>query len=99
MGITRAMERLYLTNAVSRLLYGYERSNRLTLPDGMPQELMVSRSEGGKEQLTAGNTVITGAGMGIITALIDDDRVQWWILKGRDSHLALDLAPLENRII
>jgi len=100
-GITRAMERLYLTNAVSRLLYGYERSNppsRFLME--IPQELMVSpqHKEAVKEQLTAGDTVIHRKfGMGIITALIDDDQIAVVDFERAGIRmLRLDLAPLEK---
>lgn len=100
-GITRAMERLYLTNAVSRLLYGYERSNPPSrFLQEIPLDLVLSPHE--KEivdcQLEKGDTVIHHKfGMGVIvsisedyeTAVIDFERAGTRMLR-------LDIAPLEK---
>jgi DNA helicase-2/ATP-dependent DNA helicase PcrA len=100
-GITRAMERLYLTNAVSRLLYGYERSNPPSrFLQEIPLDLVLSPHE--KKivdcQLEKGDTVIHHKfGMGVIisisedyeTAIIDFERAGTRMLR-------LDIAPLEK---
>jgi len=100
-GITRAMERLYLTNAVSRLLYGYERSNPPSrFLQEIPLDLVCSPQQ--KEisdcQLEKGDTVIHHKfGMGVIvsisedyeTAVIDFERAGTRMLR-------LDIAPLEK---
>jgi DNA helicase-2/ATP-dependent DNA helicase PcrA len=100
-GITRAMERLYLTNAVSRLLYGYERSNPPSrFLKEIPQELMISphHKEVITVQLGAGDTVIHRKfGMGIITALIDEGQIAVVDFERAGVRmLRLDLAPLEK---
>lgn len=100
-GITRAMERLYLTNAVSRLLYGYERSNPPSrFLKEIPPEYMVSPHE--KQIVTAalasGDTVIHRKfGMGVITALIENDQIAVVDFERAGIRmLRLDLAPLEK---
>lgn len=100
-GITRAMERLYLTNAVSRLLYGYERSNP---PSRFLKEIPLDRVHPTEEKeiidckLHEGDTVIHDKfGAGVIntidkdyeTAIIDFERAGTRMLR-------LDIAPLEK---
>lgn len=100
-GITRAMERLYMTNAVSRLLYGYEKNNPPSrFLQEIPLDFVFSPPE--KQiadcQLEKGDTVIHQKfGVGIIisisedyeTAVIDFERAGTRMLR-------LDIAPLEK---
>jgi DNA helicase-2/ATP-dependent DNA helicase PcrA len=101
-GITRAMERLYLTNAVSRLLYGYERSNPPSrFLKEIPPEFMVSphQKEVVASKLATGDTVIHRKfGMGVITAITTDDEEIAVVDFERAGvrMLRLDLAPLEK---
>jgi len=100
-GITRAMERLYLTNALSRMLYGYERSNPPSrFLKEIPPEFMVSphQKEIITQQLAAGDQVIHRKfGMGTITALIEDGQIAVIDFdRAGVRMLRLDLAPLEK---
>ncbi len=100
-GITRAMERLYLTNSVSRLLYGYERSNPPSrFLKEIPQEFLVSphQQEVVTGQLATGDQVIHRKfGMGIITAIIEDGQIAVIDFERAGVRmLRLDLAPLEK---
>jgi len=102
-GITRAMERLYLTNAVNRLLYGYERSNP---PSRFLQEIPVDilRSPHQIEvvecRLEEGDTVIHQKfGMGVITSIDIDDEDEIATIdfdRAGIRMLRLDIAPLEK---
>lgn len=100
-GITRAMERLYLTNAVSRLLYGYERSNP---PSRFLQEIPVDilRSPHQIEvvecHLEEGDTVIHQKfGMGVISKIDEDDETAVIDFERAGTRmLRLDIAPLEK---
>lgn len=100
-GITRAMERLYLTNAVSRLLYGYERSNP---PSRFLQEIPVDilRSPHQIEvvecHLEEGDTVIHQKfGMGVISKIdADDETAVIDFERAGTRMLRLDIAPLEK---
>ncbi|MDD2373366.1 MAG: UvrD-helicase domain-containing protein [Syntrophomonadaceae bacterium] len=100
-GITRAMERLYLTNAVSRLLYGYERSNP---PSRFLQEIPVQIMLSPQEieivdcQLEEGDTVIHQKfGMGVISRIDeDDDTAVIDFERAGTRMLRLDIAPLEK---
>lgn len=102
-GITRAMERLYLTNAVSRLLYGYERSNP---PSRFLQEIPVNillspqQIEVADCRLEEGDTVIHQKfGMGVITNIIIDDEDEIATIdfeRAGTRMLRLDIAPLEK---
>ena len=99
-GITRAQERLYLTNAVSRLLYGYERNNPPSrFIQEIPAELIESPHEkkrvGGK--LFEGDTVIHKKfGMGLVLKLSDDDIAVIDFERAGTRMLRLDMAPLEK---
>jgi DNA helicase-2/ATP-dependent DNA helicase PcrA len=102
-GITRAMERLYLTNAVSRLLYGYERSNP---PSRFLQEIPVHIMLSPQEieivdcKLEEGDTVIHQKfGMGVITSIETDDEDAIATIdfeRAGVRMLRLDIAPLEK---
>jgi len=99
-GITRAQERLYLTNAVSRLLYGYERNNPPSrFIQEIPAELIESPHEkkrvGGK--LFEGDTVIHKKfGMGLVLKLTEDDIAVIDFERAGTRMLRLDMAPLEK---
>jgi DNA helicase-2/ATP-dependent DNA helicase PcrA len=102
-GITRAMERLYLTNAVSRLLYGHERSNPpsrflLEIPVSIllsPQQIEIADCE-----LEEGDTVIHQKfGMGVITNIDADEKAEIATIdfeRAGVRMLRLDIAPLEK---
>lgn len=102
-GITRAKERLYLTNAVNRLLYGYERSNP---PSRFLQEIPVDiiRSPHQIEvvecKLEEGDTVIHQKfGMGVITSIDIENEDQIATIdfeRAGIRMLRLDIAPLEK---
>ena len=100
-GITRARERLYMTNAVSRLLYGYERSNPPSrFLNEIPEELLVSPQlkQIVNSVLSEGDKVIHKKfGMGLITSLIEDDMVAVIDFERAGTRmLRLDIAPLEK---
>lgn len=100
-GITRAREKLYLTNAVSRLLYGYERSNPPSrFINEIPQELLVSPQPKKivNSILGEGDKVIHRKfGMGRVINLIEDDMVAVIDFERAGTRmLRLDIAPLEK---
>jgi len=100
-GITRAQEQLYLTRAVTRLLYGYERSNPPSrFLKEIPENLMMIPSTPGTipGTITAGNRVYHKKfGNGLVLeidenediATVDFDYAGVKILR-------LDIAPLEK---
>lgn len=99
-GITRAEEKLFLTNAVSRLLYGYERSNPPSrFLKEIPEELIAKPVEvqRGSRDLSEGDRVVHRKfGVGDIVeinkeglAIIDFERAGMRTLR-------LDIAPLEK---
>lgn len=99
-GITRAQEKLYLTNAVSRLLYGYERNNP---PSRFIQEIPADLIElphekkrvGGK--LFEGDTVIHKKfGVGLVLKLTDGQIAIIDFERAGTRMLRLDMAPLEK---
>ena len=101
MGITRAQEMLYLTNAVSRLLYGYERSNPPSrFLAEIPQELLVAPQPKKirRSVLGEGDKVIHRKfGMGRVIDLIEDDMVAVIDFERAGTRmLRLDIAPLEK---
>jgi len=99
-GITRAREKLYLTNAVSRLLYGYERNNPPSrFIKEIPEELIESPHEkkrvGGK--LFEGDTVIHKKfGVGIVLKLAENEIAIVDFERAGTRTLRLDMAPLEK---
>ena len=100
-GITRAREKLYMTNAVSRLLYGYERSNPPSrFLNEIPEDLLVSPQPKKivNSILTEGDKVINKMfGMGIVTSLIEDDMIAVIDFERAGTRmLRLDIAPLEK---
>lgn len=99
-GITRAREKLYLTNAVSRLLYGYERNNP---PSRFIKEIPVDLIElphekkrvGGK--LFEGDTVIHKKfGVGTVLTLSENGIAIVDFERAGTRTLRLDMAPLEK---
>jgi len=99
-GITRARERLYLTNAVSRLLYGYERNNPPSrFIQEIPVELIDTPHEkkrvGGK--LFEGDTVIHKKfGVGVVLKLDENEIAIVDFERAGTRMLRLDMAPLEK---
>lgn len=101
-GITRAMERLYLTNAISRLLYGYERNNPPSrFLKEIPPELMCTPEERRafmNSRLKEGDKVRHAKfGTGIVTGFMEEGQIgviefEWAGTK----MLRLDIAPLEK---
>ncbi len=99
-GITRAREQLYLTNAISRLLYGYERNNP---PSRFLQEIPVELMDTPQEkkrvagQLFEGDTVIHKKfGVGQVLKLTEDDIAVIDFERAGTRMLRLDMAPLEK---
>ncbi|NLG32089.1 MAG: UvrD-helicase domain-containing protein [Syntrophomonadaceae bacterium] len=95
-GITRAMDKLYMTNAVIRLLYGYERNNspsRFLME--IPEELL-STSRG--IDLREGDKVFHRRfGIGTVTALQENDEIAIIeFVSAGQKMLRLDIAPLEK---
>jgi len=99
-GITRAREKLYLTNAVSRLLYGYERNNPPSrFIKEIPQELLMSPTVAGKEtgKLIEGERVLHKKfGVGTILEITDDELAIIDFERAGTRTLRLDIAPLEK---
>lgn len=99
-GITRACQRLYMTNAISRLLYGYERNNPPSrFIKEIPVDLMASphvkKTVSGA--LNEGDTVIHKKfGMGIVVRLEDDQIAVVDFERAGTRTLRLDIAPLEK---
>ncbi len=99
-GITRAREQLFLTNAVSRLLYGYERNNP---PSRFLQEIPVELMDTPQEkkrvvgQLFEGDTVIHKKfGVGQVLKITEDDIAVIDFERAGTRMLRLDMAPLEK---
>lgn len=100
-GITRAMERLYLTHAVSRLLYGYERSNPPSrFLKEIPSDLVVTPrvAKPVTSNFQEGDRVIHRKfGVGIITSFIENGEIAVIDFERAGVRmLRLDLAPLEK---
>jgi DNA helicase-2/ATP-dependent DNA helicase PcrA len=99
-GITRACERLYLTNAVSRLLYGYERNNPPSrFIKEIPPQLLGSPhvKKTSSCVLAEGDTVIHRKfGMGIVVKLQDNQIAVVDFERAGVRTLRLDIAPLEK---
>jgi DNA helicase-2/ATP-dependent DNA helicase PcrA len=99
-GITRAREKLFLTNAVSRLLYGYERHNPPSrFIKEIPTELIESPHEqkrvGGK--LFEGDTVIHKKfGVGTVLTLAENEIAIVDFERAGTRTLRLDIASLEK---
>ncbi len=99
-GITRAQKRLYLTNAVSRLLYGYERNNPPSrFIQEIPPELLDSPHEkkivGG--ELFEGDTVIHKKfGVGVVLQLKEEGIAIVDFERAGTRMLRLDMAPLDK---
>lgn len=101
-GITRAKETLYFTNAVSRLLYGYERNNPPSrFLREIPEDLIEvpQRKKRVLCKLEEGDTVIHKKfGIGIITSLTrgDEEIAVIDFERAGVRMLRLDLAILEK---
>ncbi len=99
-GITRACERLYLTNAISRLLYGYERNNPPSrFIKEIPQELLASPhvKKTVSSVLAEGDKVIHKKfGMGVVISMEDGEIVVIDFERAGIRTLRLDIAPLEK---
>lgn len=99
-GITRARQRLYLSNAVSRLLYGYERNNP---PSRFIQEIPADLWEAPHEKkrvkgkLFEGDTVIHKKfGVGVVLELNEEKIAIVDFERAGTRMLRLDMAPLEK---
>ncbi|MBO8158758.1 UvrD-helicase domain-containing protein [Thermosyntropha sp.] len=101
-GITRAMEKLYLTNAVTRLLYGYERSNPPSrFLKEIPPELICTPEERRafmNSKLAEGDKVRHSKfGIGVVTGFMDDGQIGIIDFAHVGTKmLRLDIAPLEK---
>lgn len=99
-GITRARERLYLTNSVSRLLYGYERNNPPSrFLQEIPEHLLEAPAEKKRVSgpLFEGDTVIHKKfGMGVVLKLTDEEIAVVDFERAGTRMLRLDMAPLEK---
>lgn len=99
-GITRAREKLFLTNAVSRLLYGYERNNPPSrFLKEIPEELIETphqrRRVSGK--MNEGDRVVHKKfGAGTVIKLTADELVIIDFDRAGTRTLRLDIAPLEK---
>ncbi|CFY01901.1 P-loop containing nucleoside triphosphate hydrolase [Syntrophomonas zehnderi OL-4] len=99
-GITRACERLYLTNAVSRLLYGYERNNPPSrfikeIPADLLTPPLVKKMV--SSILNEGDTVVHKKfGMGVVISIEDDEIAVVDFERAGTRTLRLDIAPLEK---
>jgi DNA helicase-2/ATP-dependent DNA helicase PcrA len=100
-GITRARDRLFLTNAVSRLLYGYERNNPASrFLQEIPRELL----EVPEQEVVKSYTFYQGDkvrhkkfGVGIITSMIENEQIAVIDFERAGIRmLRLDIAPLEK---
>ncbi len=99
-GITRAQERLYLTNTVSRLLFGFERNNPPSrFLKEIPEELLKLPTERviKKEVLAEGDRVAHRKfGIGFITKITEDEIAIIDFDRAGVKMLRLDIAPLEK---
>ncbi|HZK43516.1 MAG TPA: UvrD-helicase domain-containing protein [Syntrophomonadaceae bacterium] len=100
-GITRAMDQLFLTNATSRLLYGYERSNPPSrFLKEIPEDLLTTYTRHGKPivQAQVGKRVFHKKfGAGLVTDIVEDGQVAIIDFDQAGTRmLRLDLAPLEK---
>ncbi len=100
-GITRARDRLFLTNAVSRLLYGYERNNPASrFLQEIPRELLEVPEQAEVKSYTfyQGDKVRHKKfGVGIITSMIEDEQIAVIDFERAGIRmLRLDIAPLEK---
>lgn len=100
-GITRAREQLFLTNAVSRLLYGYERSNPPSrFLKEIPEDLLSTYTRHGTPVVSAqvGLRVFHKKfGAGLVTDIIEDGEVAIIDFDQAGTRmLRLDIAPLEK---
>ncbi len=100
-GITRAQEQLFLTNAESRLLYGYERSNPPSrFLQEIPEDLLSTYTRHGKPIVKAMvdmRVFHKKFGAGLITDIIEDGEVAIVDFDQAGVRmLRLDLAPLEK---
>ena len=100
-GITRAQERLYLSHALNRLLYGYERSNPPSrFLYEIPEEILLSpeQKKVTKPVFQAGDRVLHAKfGMGIISELNKEEQIAVVeFVQAGTRMLRLDIAPLEK---
>lgn len=99
-GITRAEEKLFFTNAVSRLLYGYERSNPPSrFLKEIPEELLAQPTEAksGSHDLAEGDRVVHRKfGVGDILEINTDGLAIIDFERAGVRTLRLDIAPLEK---
>ena len=100
-GITRARDRLFLTNAVSRLLYGYERNNPASrFLQEIPRELL----EVPEQEVVKSYTFYQGDkvrhkkfGVGIVSSMIENEQIAVIDFERAGIRmLRLDIAPLRR---
>lgn len=102
-GITRACEKLILTNTVSRLLYGYERNNP---PSRFLQEIPsdLIRKPGHRERkggnIEEGDRVLHRKfGAGMVLSIVEEETEELAVVefdRAGTRTLRLDIAPLEK---
>ncbi len=100
-GITRAQERLYLSHASSRLLYGYERSNPPSrFLYEIPEELLLSpqQKKPSRPVFEVGDRVLHAKfGVGLISELNKEEEIAVVeFVQAGTRMLRLDIAPLEK---
>jgi len=99
-GITRAKEKLFLTNAVTRLLYGYERNNPPSrFLKEIPEELIARPDETQKvgRDFAAGDRVVHRKfGVGDIVEINEEGLAIIDFERAGLRTLRLDIAPLEK---
>lgn len=100
-GITRAREKLILSNAVSRLLYGYERSNPPSrFLKEIPADLIIvpGRTERRGGVIGEGDRVLHRKfGAGIVVSINEEDELAVIDFDRAGTRtLRLDIAPLEK---
>ena len=99
-GYNQARDRLFLTNAVSRLLYGYERNNPASFLAGNTTRTAGSPGTRSGEvlYLYQGDKVRHKKfGVGIITSMIENEQIAVIDFERAGIRmLRLDIAPLEK---
>jgi len=100
-GITRAMERLYLTNAVTRFLNGYERDNPPSrFLAEIPQEVLATPQQDAAldSAPSVGDRVKHRKfGVGVVIELLEDDTIAVIDFAHAGIRtLRLDLAPMDK---
>ncbi len=100
-GITRAQEKLFFTNCVSRLLFGYEKNNPPSrFIQEIPEDLIAYPHQKKiiKSKLEEGDTVIHKKfGIGVVKKLKEEEELAVVDFERAGTRmLRLDIAPLEK---